>query len=71
MKKFIALNESIVSVFGVYPNAKVISICANTSMLSQGEAKAYLKNLSKQTAIPVTDPVRFGVHEILKVLLKD
>ena len=71
LKKFIALNESLVSVFGVYPNAKVIGICANTSMLSQGEAESYIKNLSKKTGIPVTDPVRFGVNEILKVLLKD
>ena len=40
-------------------------------MLSQGEAESYIKNLSKKTGIPVTDPVRFGVKEILKVLLKD
>ena len=71
LKKFIALNESLVSVFGVYPNAKVIGICANTSMFSQGEAESYITNLSKETGIRVTDPVRFGLNEILKVLLKD
>ena len=40
-------------------------------MLSQGEGESYIKNLSKETGIHVTDPVRFGVNEILKVLLKD
>ena len=40
-------------------------------MLSQGEGESYIKNLSKETGIPVTDPVRFGINEILKVLLKD
>ena len=32
--------------------------------------ESYIKNLSKKQ-YSVTDPVRFGVNEILKVLLKD
>ena len=70
LNKFIELNESLVSVFGIYPNAKVIGICANTSMLREEQAKNYLEVLSNKTGIQVTDPVRFGVNNISKILLK-
>jgi uncharacterized NAD-dependent epimerase/dehydratase family protein len=64
LNAFIALNESLASVVGTYPKAKVIGIAANTSMLSDEEAKTFLKRTSAQTGLLVTDPIRFGIDEI-------
>jgi uncharacterized NAD-dependent epimerase/dehydratase family protein len=70
IKEFINLNESLTTVVGTYPKAKVIAICANTSMLSDIDARTFLKNLFKKTGIIVTDPVRFGVDKISETLLE-
>ena len=64
INQFIALNESLCSVFGTYPDAKVIGIAANTSMFSEEEAKNYIQQLEEKTNIPVTDPIRYGMQEI-------
>ncbi len=69
INEFIALNEALATVVGTYPQAKVVAICANTSRLSEMEAKAFVRTLSDKTGIEVTDPVRFGVSGISEVLL--
>ena len=63
---FIALNESLATVGGTFPKAKVIGIAANTSMLSLEDAEIYLKKTAEKTGILVTDPVRFGIDSIGK-----
>jgi len=70
LNEFIALNESLATVLGTYPQAKVIGICANTSKLTESEAKKFLTDLEQKTGIHVTDPVRFGVRDITAQLLK-
>jgi len=70
LNEFIALNESLATVLGTYPQAKVIGICANTSRLTKSEAKQFLTDLEQQTGIHTTDPVRFGVRSISTQLLK-
>ena len=70
LNQFIALNETLATVVGTYPQAKVIGICANTSMLDEEEAKRAIQTLAEKTRIEVTDPVRFGVAKISEALLK-
>jgi uncharacterized NAD-dependent epimerase/dehydratase family protein len=71
LNEFIALNEALATVVGTYPKAKVIGICANTSMLPEAQAQQFISDLSEKTGIEVTDPVRFGVTGISELLLKD
>ena len=66
LNDFIALNESLATVGGTFPKAKVIGIAANTSMLSLEDAEIYLKKTAEKTGILVTDPVRFGIDSIGK-----
>ena len=71
LNDFISLNESLVSVFGTYPKAKVIGICANTSMLNKEEAELFMKKLNNKTGIIVLDPIRQGVKELTDKLVQD
>ena len=64
LNAFISLNESLTSVFGTYPRAKVIGICANTSMLNKEDAEDFINKLNNKTGVIVLDPVRQGVEEL-------
>jgi len=68
LKKFIQLNESLCSVLGTYPQAKVVGIAANTSTFSAVEAQNYIIDLEKQLDLPVSDPIRFGMEKIAKAI---
>ena len=70
LSQFISLNESLASVLGTFPRAKVFGICANTSMLNEQKANQFIKSISNKTGIIVTDPVRFGVKEISDELIR-
>lgn len=48
--------------------AKVLGISVNTSMLAEADARAYLDHLAQETGLPVTDPVRYGVADLLDAL---
>lgn len=48
--------------------AKVIGISVNTSPVSETEARRYLDWLSAETGLPATDPVRYGVDNLLDAL---
>ena len=69
LNDFIALNESLASVFGTFPRSRVIGIAANTSMLSDNDAKAYLSKTSKDTGLVTTDPIRYGIAPIGEQIL--
>ena len=69
LNDFIALNESLASVFGTFPMSRVIGIAANTSMLSEKDAKAYLSKTSKHTGLVTTDPIRYGIAPIGEQIL--
>ena len=56
--------------FGIYPRAKVIGICANTSMLNKEEAEGFIKKLNNKTGIMVLDPVRHGVKDLTEKLIQ-
>ena len=71
INEFISLNESLATVFGTYPKAKVIAICANTSMLNKEDAEDFINKLNNKTGVIVLDPVRQGVEELTDKLVQD
>ena len=71
LNDFIALNESLATVVGTFPSAKVIGIAANTSTLSKEDAQTYLKMTRQKTGLVVTDPVRYSIDPIGEKLLSD
>lgn len=50
------------------PNAKVVGISVNTSMVSQAQAQDYCDALSAQLNLPVVDPMRHGIASIVDKL---
>ena len=69
LKKFIDLNESLASVLGTYPKAKVVGVALNTTLMTDEDAKKYIEIVEKQTGIPSTDVIRFGGDRIFSQLL--
>ena len=69
LKKFIELNESLSSVFGTYPKAKVIGVALNTSLMSNENAKEIINSIENETGIPATDVVRYGGEKIFSSLI--
>ncbi|WP_028022443.1 N-acetyltransferase DgcN [Enterovibrio calviensis] len=51
------------------PNPRFVGMAINTSALSEEDAKRYLADLSSQYDLPATDPVRFGVDNIVDHLI--
>jgi uncharacterized NAD-dependent epimerase/dehydratase family protein len=68
LNAFIALNEALATVMGTYPKAKVIGIASNTSSLSIEEAQKHILTLQEKTGLVVTDPIRFGMESIAKLI---
>jgi uncharacterized NAD-dependent epimerase/dehydratase family protein len=68
LREFIALNESLASVCGTYPDAKVVAIAVNTSMLSEEEAIAVKERIAAESGVPAFDPVRDGVEKLIECL---
>jgi len=70
LKKFIKLNEDLVSVCGTYKKAKVVGIALNTYHLSKEEAIKEIDHIQAQTGILTTDFVRFGADKIWDLIKK-
>ena len=68
LKAFIVLNESLVSVCGTYPEAKVVGIAVNTSMLTEADAIEVKERIAAESGVPAIDPVRDGVQKIIERL---
>jgi uncharacterized NAD-dependent epimerase/dehydratase family protein len=69
LKEFIQLNEAMASACGTYGHPKVIGIALNTAKLSLDEARESIRKVEKETGLPVTDVIRFGVEKIMQGLL--
>lgn len=50
------------------PNVQVVGIAVNTSSVSEQEARDYCRTTSETLGLPCTDPVRFGVTDIVEQL---
>jgi len=70
LKKFVKLNEDLVSVCGTYKSAKVIGIALNTYHLSKEQAEKEIERIEKHTGIATTDFVRFGASKIWNLIKK-
>jgi len=71
LKEFINLNESLTTVSGTFPKAKVIGIALNTSHLSKKKAQLNINDLEKKLKIITTDVVRFGPDKIAKAIIEN
>lgn len=47
------------------PNIQCVGIAVNTAALSSGDAASYLEKVSHEHSLPATDPVRFGMDDIV------
>lgn len=65
---FIKLCEDVAEVCGTYPRPRTIGIALNTSHLAQSEAREAVFAMGKEVGLPCTDPVRFGVQELIDAL---
>ena len=53
------------------PAIRCVGIAVNTAKLDEAEAKAFCKDTALEYGLPATDPVRFGVEDIVGRLLKE
>ncbi len=51
------------------PNCRIAGISVNTGALKEAEAERYLKTLRDAHDLPATDPIRFGVADIVENLV--
>ena len=68
LKEFIQLNEAMASACGTFGHPKVIGIALNTAKFSVDEARENIRKVEKETGLPVTDVIRFGVEKIMQGL---
>ena len=68
LKKVIKLNEELASVIGTYPESKVIGVALNTTLMTDEEAKKFIKKTEKETGLPATDVIRYGGDKIFNQL---
>ncbi|MBW3095797.1 N-acetyltransferase DgcN [Pseudohoeflea coraliihabitans] len=50
------------------PDIRCTGIAVNTQKLAEDEARALLKQLAAEHGLPATDPIRFGVSELVDAL---
>lgn len=67
MTEIIRLHEDMLSF--VKPS-KVIGICVNTYNLSNDKSMELIKEIKDKTGLPVTDPIKFGVKNLVDGILK-
>jgi len=49
--------------------AKIAGISLNTSSFDAKQAQAFIDDAHQQTHLPVTDPVRFGIEDIMQAII--
>lgn len=65
------LNEMIrmyEAVAAIVRPAKVIGVCINTYGLEEGEARKVIDEAARHTGLPATDPVRYGVENLMDAM---
>lgn len=65
---YLRLYEDLAEACGTFPRPRTAGVCANTSDLPEVEARAALLALERELGLPCTDPVRFGVENLLESL---
>ncbi len=62
----IELNERLARL--VSPEARCVGVSVNTAALGEAQARALLDAMAAELALPVTDPLRFGVDTIVDAI---
>jgi uncharacterized NAD-dependent epimerase/dehydratase family protein len=66
LNKFVALYQDLAEVCGVYRRPEVVGVALNCGHLeSDEEARLACLQIERETGLPTTDPVRFGMAKLL------
>lgn len=65
----VQLYETVASAGGAFPPAKVTAIALNTAHLSEVEAKSAIAQVTAETGLPCTDPVRWSADPLLQTII--
>lgn len=68
LKEYIQLYEELGAACGTLPRPKCVAVCANTFGLGEEEARSEVDRIRNETGLATTDPVRFGVDEVVVAL---
>ena len=53
------------------PDIRPVGIAVNTQALGEQEARSYLTRVAGEHNLPATDPIRFGVEELVDRIERD
>jgi uncharacterized NAD-dependent epimerase/dehydratase family protein len=65
----VAVCETVAAAGGAFPAAKIAAIALNTFHLDADAAKQAIEQVAIATALPCTDPIRFGAELLLSAIL--
>ena len=71
LKDVISLFETVACAGGALTRPVTVGIAINTSMLTDEEARDYLANVTNETGLPATDPVRYGAAELVHAVFSN
>ncbi len=69
LKEVIALYEYTAGAGGALPASKVAGVALNCSHLDERESRRVIEITAKETGLPVTDVLRFGVCKLLNAVI--
>lgn len=69
LQNVIELYESVAFAGGSFNSAKVVSVALNTIHLSDEEAKIEIDRVQQSTGLPCSDPIRYGVDNLIDTFL--
>jgi uncharacterized NAD-dependent epimerase/dehydratase family protein len=64
----ISLFETVACAGGALMRPTTVGVAVNTSMLSDTEAREYLQNVTNETGLTATDPVRYGADKLVQAI---
>lgn len=68
LKEVISLFETVACAGGALTRPTTVGIAVNTSMLTDEAAQAYLRDVTNETGLPATDPVRYGANALVQAV---
>jgi uncharacterized NAD-dependent epimerase/dehydratase family protein len=69
LSEVVKLYETVAWAGGAFAPVKVVAIALNTHHLEERAAEQAIAQMHQETALPCTDPVRFGADTLLSAIL--
>ncbi|EKQ68230.1 hypothetical protein OsccyDRAFT_2755 [Leptolyngbyaceae cyanobacterium JSC-12] len=69
LRDVVTLYETVATAAGAFPRVPVAAIALNTHHLDAISAEAAIEQVSIETGLPCTDPIRFGADTLLNAIL--